>query len=213
MPAQVDRRTPLASHAMQMYALMFLPGIAAAVLLAVHVRVVYVLVKRVQGQPNLLMVALWISVDLVLPHLLLHYMHKTTQQHSRATQHAPHRTVAADVVGCDVGTAAGSKAAKLFDSSPTCDGSGSEPAVQAKGSSAEPSHGASMPKDAGGNQTMQIQNTASGQGAELSGQNGDPPGASTHSPGPAAVALSRTAHSGVSSNSSLQTVGRVHIVC
>jgi hypothetical protein len=182
---------------------MFLPGVAVAMLLGVHIHFLYALVNRVQGQPNLLNVAFWVAIDLVVPHLLLHYMHKTTQQHGRATQHAPHRTAAAAPGGV-----AGSKAAELCSSSPTTtEDSGSKPAVQAKGSSGESSHHIPSKEDISSTQSMQVQGAASGQGAGLSGQTGDFPGTSTHSPGPAAVALSRTAHSGVSSNSSLPTVG------
>jgi hypothetical protein len=200
-------RTLFAPGATQIYAWMFLPGVAVAIISAVHIRYVYALLKRVQGHPNFIITAVWVAVELGLPHLLLHYMHKTTQQHGRATQHAPHRRIAAAPDNSIAGGAAGSKAAKPLSSSPEHDDNRSKPGVQAKGSTGEGSHRASRKADTGGTHAMGLQGTASGQSAGLTGQPEEPLGASATSTEPAPVAPSRTAHSGVSSNSSLQTVG------
>jgi hypothetical protein len=143
----------------------------------------------------------------VLPNLILYYMHKTTQQHSGATERAARRTVAAAPGG-----APGSKAAGLSGRTPTSDeDSDSRTAVQAKGSSAESNFRVSGPGDLGTTQAMQSQGTAFGEGA---GQSEGPPAAPAHSMAPATAAAGRTTHAaGVLSNRTPRTVSQKKTTC
>jgi hypothetical protein len=68
----------------QVYALMFLPSAVVVILLAIHLRTVYSIAEKVQGEQSLVVTCIWVVTELVLPHLVHLYMQTTVQREQNA---------------------------------------------------------------------------------------------------------------------------------
>jgi hypothetical protein len=61
---------------------MFLHSSVVTLLSAIHLRTVYNIARKVQGEQSWVVTSVWVLAELVLPHLLLSYMQSGVQQHS-----------------------------------------------------------------------------------------------------------------------------------